>query len=206
MSKNFAFLGFAAFVLIMPVLLIASVVMAKNEKLSPGTTLAPARCGETGVVVVNVKEHVVNTVDSGQGGNYWAFDDINRQIQVRDNGDGTYCVVVRNEGDFDAQAGQTSPGNSGVLAGDEDGVFRGGYRATIAGTLKATPDWPTRGSVGTTDYNCDIGGDCPDYVNWVGQYFEPGYSFNYDWWGWIYMAGNHGTWLNSSDGNSGDIL
>ena len=41
--------------------------------------------------------------------------------------------------------------------------------------------------------------------NWVGQYFESGYNFTYEWWGWIYHAGKHGTWVNSIDGNSGDI-
>jgi hypothetical protein len=38
-----------------------------------------------------------------------------------------------------------------------------------------------------------------------GQYFEPGYGFSFDFWGWIYRAGRDGTWVNASTGSSGDI-
>lgn len=206
MKVNNIFLIAAAVTVVVPALVVSGAAAAKNNKLSAGQEITPARCDEAGKLVVNVKENIVNTVDSGEAGNNWAFDTMNRQIQVRDNGDGTFCVVMRNEGKFDAQAGQTSPGAGGVLTGDEDGTYRGGYRATITGTLKTTPVWRTNGSVGTTDYQCDISGTCPGYVNWAGQYFEPGYGFTYDWWGWIYTAGGYGSWLNSSDGNSGDIL
>jgi hypothetical protein len=113
---------------------------------------------------------------------------------------------VQYEGKFDAQAGQTSPGTGGTLDGDEDGTFQGGYRATIAGTLLSSPTWKTTGMVGTFDYECDISGVCSNYVSWVAKYFNGGAVFTYEWWGWIYHGGKHGTWVNSSDGNAGDIL
>lgn len=171
-----------------------------------GTQINPGECDRVGKPVINIVEKIVNTVDSGQVGNYWAYDNLNRQIQVWEQEDGSYCALVQNEGKFDAQEGEDSPGATGVLDGDEDGVFQGGYRAIINGTLKVDSDWKTRGFVGTTDYRCDLSGVCPGYISWVGQYFEPGYSFAYDWWGWIYRAGKNGVWINSSDGNSGDIL
>lgn len=146
-------------------------------------------------------------VDSGEGGNYWAFDNLTRQIQLwSTNTTNEYCAVVSYQGKFDGQAGQTSPGSTGTLDGSEDGSFQGGYRATITGTLLPTPLWQTRGSVGTTDYNCNLAGNCPGYVSWTGKYFTGGYTFDYNWWGWIYHGGNNGTWVNSVDGNSGDIL
>lgn len=166
----------------------------------------PHQCDRVGRPVINVVGRVVNDADSGEAGNYWAFDNIVRHIQVWLQTDGSYCVLVQMEGRFDAQAGQTSPGAGGTLNGTEDGSFEGGYRAIIRGTLKSDPDWATRGNVGKIDYQCDLSGNCPGYVSWPGQYFEAGYTFDYAWWGWIYRAGRNGTWINSIDGNSGDIF
>lgn len=171
-----------------------------------GSHVNPGVCDSSGALVVNVRERVVQSVDSGEGGNYWAFDNYTRHIQVWRESGGSYCVLVAYEGMFDGQAGQLSPGAGGVLSGDEDGTFQGGYWATITGVLKSTPSWPRRGFAGVHDYQCDISGSCPGYISWIDQYFEPGWSFTYNWWGWIYHGGSHGTWENAVDGNQGDIL
>jgi hypothetical protein len=185
------------------VLFLGTGIFAGNP--NPGREANASKCDTTGNPIINVNEKVLNTVDSGQGGNYWAFDNINRHIQVWQNDNNTFCVLVQNSGKFDGQAGQNSPGNTGVLTGNEDGSFQGGYRARISGILKGTPGWETKGSVGTTDYDCDISGTCPGRINWVEQYFGPGYVFTYEWWGWTYKYKNN-TWINSSEGNSGDII
>lgn len=179
---------------------------ASAEHLNWGSQINAGQCPKVGKPVVNVVQKVVNDVDSGLSG-YWAFDTLSRQIQVWSTGNtDEYCAEVSYQGKFDAQAGQVSPGvTAGVLDGSEDGSFQGGYNATITGTLLSTPLWQTKGSVGTTDYGCDLVGNCPGYVSWTGQYFTPGYGFDYDWWGWIYHNGNN-VWVNSSDGNSGDVL
>ncbi len=166
----------------------------------------PSQCDHVGRPVINVVGKVANDVDSGIGGNNWAFDTFVRHIQVWLQTDGSYCVLVQMVGVFDAQAGQTSPGAGGVLNGTEDGIFDGGYRGVVWGTLKSSPAWATRGGLATVNYQCDIGGNCPGYVSWLGQYFEPGYNFDYAWWGWIYHAGRKGTWINAIDGNQGDIF
>ena len=180
---------------------------AAPETLNWGTQINTGECQPVGKPVVNVVQSVVNDVDSGEGGNYWAFDNFTRRIQVWTSAvSGQYCAEVQYVGQFDAQAGQTSPGTGGTLDGDEDGAFEGGYRATITGSLDTTPGWSTRGLVGLFDYECDINtSDCPGYVNWSEQYFDSISDFDYDWWGWIYHAGDNGTWVNSIDGNSGDI-
>lgn len=185
----------------------AVTVFASPDTPNWGSEVTPGKCDKVGKPIVNVVQKITNTVDSGQGGNYWAFDNLTRQIQVwATSTTGEYCAVVQYEGEFDSQAGQISPGAGYILDGDEDGTFQGGYQATLSNaTLKTTPLWKTKGFVGTTDYQCDISGTCPGAVNWIEQYFDS-YSFGYDWWGWIYYAGKHGTWINSSDGNSGDIF
>lgn len=172
------------------------------------TEVSKTQCETTGSPVINVTQKVVKTVDSGEAGNNWAFDDFNRKIQVWKNTDNTYCALVSYEGKFDSQAGQTSPGNTGVLTGNEDGNFKGGYRAKITGALKDPADLQTKGSIGTTNYNCDIAGNCPGAFNWTDKYFvtsSPGFSFSYEWWGWDYKYKTN-TWTNSSEGNSGDII
>lgn len=190
------------------VMLIISFVpaFASTEHLNWGSQINAEQCPKVGKPVVNVVQKIVNDVDSGQASNYWAFDNLTRQIQVwATNTIGEYCAEVSYQGKFDSQTGQTSPGNTGPLDGTEDGTFHGGYNTTITGTLLSTPPWKTRGSVGTTDYACDILGNCPGYISWTDQYFTPGYLFDYNWWGWIYHNGNH-VWVNSVDGNSGDVL
>jgi len=180
----------------------ATTVTAAQPTLDWGTQLSADQCG-AGKMVINVTYQVVNDVDSGTGGNNWAFDDYVRQIQVRETGAGTYCAVVRYKGSFTTIAG-TSPGSTGTVSDGITGTFEGGYRATITGALASSPLWPTRSSLGTVDYDCDPSGDCPGYVSWVATFFSSGASFSYDWWGWIYHAGAHGTWVNSLV-NAGDI-
>jgi hypothetical protein len=179
---------------------------AAPSTLNWGTEVNASECTPSGAPVVNVVEKVLNGVDSGEGGNYWAFSNYTRHIQVwATSTNDEYCAVVQYSGRFYGEEGQTSPGNNEALDGDEDGTFQGGYRATITGSLLESPGWKTRGSVGTVDYDCDIDGNCDGYVDWVAQYFGGGYGFSYEWWGWIYHGGRFGTWVNSIDGNSGDI-
>lgn len=166
------------------------------------------QCPDTvGRPVINVVERVINDADSGTAGNYWAFDTLSRHYTVWETSTpGTYCATVHDSGSFKAIAGQQSPGNTDTLNGNEHGTIQGGYAMTITGSLLSSPAWRTKGYVGTVDYQCDSSGNCPGYVNWIGQYFEQGFSSDYIWWGWTYRGGRFGTWTNASDGNSGDIL
>jgi hypothetical protein len=183
---------------------------AKNSEAVPdnfqsNNEVAKKMCDTVGAPVINITQKILNTVDSGEGGNNWAFDDLNRQIKVYKQSNNSYCVLMDNEGKFDSQAGQQSPGNTNLLTGKEDGTFKGGYRATIVGSPKENPELSTKGSIGTVDYDCDLSGNCPGYFNWADKYFSPGYIFSYEWWGWKYKYKNY-SWINSSDGNSGDII
>lgn len=163
-------------------------------------------CGGIGAPVINVTQHVTRDVDSGFNGG-WAIDTYTRRIKVWETSEGTYCAVVRYSGTFDAIAGANSPGqgSDAVLDGDEDGNMSGGYRATIDSQLVPDPEWTDHGTVGRFEYACTAPGACPGAVDWVEQYFGPGYDFTFEFWGWVYKAGRHGTWVNASTGSSGDI-
>ncbi|HET9174475.1 MAG TPA: hypothetical protein VFN56_04315 [Candidatus Saccharimonadales bacterium] len=174
--------------------------------LNWGAHLNAAQCvGKVGGPVVNVTEKITNDADSGIAGNYWAFDNVNRQIQVWHVGSAkstNYCAVVRYEGSFQTIAGQTSPGATTTLSGNVSGTIAGGYIATFSSTSPVS----TKGHVGTIDYACDATGYCRHYVDWVSQYFGSTYTnFNQPWWGWIYTGNNGSVWVNSIEGNAGDI-
>jgi hypothetical protein len=43
-------------------------------------------------------------------------------------------------------------------------------------------------------------------VSWPSLFFDNVAGFDIgDWWGWIYHAGNNGSWANAATGNTGDI-
>ncbi len=193
----------------------------RNGRLfNPDNELSNSACGKKlGSPVIEVTQKVQNDADSGETGNYWAFDYYTRHIKVwqtvapGETTPGTYCAIVTYDGSFYAIPGQVGPGNrpAGALINtstDEPvhGSMTGGRRATITGTLLATPTWKTHGSVGTTNYQCNISGTCTGLVSWVNQYFVSGASYTDDWWGWQYRGGSHGTWINAVTGNSGNIL
>jgi len=186
-------------------LLFAAPALAAPPTLNWGSQVNAGQCQTAGRPVVNVMYEVTDSVDSGVAGNNWAFENYNKQIQLWDQGGGVYCAVVSYLGHFAGVSGEQSPGNTEPLDGDERGTFQGGYRGTITGDLLGEAAWPVRGRVGAIDYECDIGGNCPGEVSWISQYFQPGAGFKYDWWGWVYHGGRYGTWVNSSDGNAGDI-
>ena len=153
--------------------------------------------------IINVKQKIRNSVDSGIAGNSWAMDDYNRHIEVWKLADGSFCAILKYEGRFVTVPGP-SPGNTGTLDAGIKGTFEGGYRTTVfTGTF--APSVSTHGNIGTFDYQCDISGNCPGLVNWADLYFTDRAGYDLEWWGWVYHAGRHGYWINSIDGNSGDI-
>lgn len=156
-----------------------------------------------GTLVANITLKVQNSMDSGVGGNYWAFDNYNRLIKIYQTGDSTFTAVVQDVGKFTTVQG-TSPAGTSTVAGGITGALKGGYTMTITGTFD--PQYATFGNIGKFDYQCDPGaGTCSNAFNWLNAYFDTGYTYSYDSWGWTYHTGRYGSWTNSSGGNSGDI-
>jgi len=177
-----------------------------SEHLNWGQQLnsGPSEC-PSGPPVINVVQKVINDDDSGVAGNAWALDDFVRQIKVVDTGGGTFCATVSYQGSFTTFAGP-SPGNTGTVADGVVGTFEGGYVSTLfSATVKAAPHARVRGSIGTFDYMCDNAFNCPGFVDWTTLYFDGVSGFDLAWWGWVYHAGNNGSWVNAISGNSGDI-
>lgn len=189
-------------------LLAAGSALASEPKPQLEKELNKAKCKAVGAPLIDVHQKVLNDFGSGAAGHNWALGNYERHIQIFPQTGGRYCALVSYDGKFKSVAGQTSPGGTGTLSGKEKGAMEGGYRTIITGTLLATPTWPTRGSVGTADYKCNIDLACPGHLDWATEYFNynPYTGFTKPWWGWIYRGGKYGTWINAVTGNSGDIL
>lgn len=164
--------------------------------------LDKSRCG-AGELIVDVEHGVLNDHDSGVAGNSWALDAYEREIRVWQTGVNTFCAIVRYDGEFVTLAG-ASPGGSSTVAAGVEGDLEGGYRTTEF-TATFAPTRPTDGDLGTFDYGCDVSPSCPGRVSWFGFYFTNISGLDLAWWGWSYDAGDNGFWVNSIDGNSGDI-
>ncbi len=183
---------------------------------NPDNELSKAKCNAKGDPMVDVTMKVLNDVDSGLGdnayfpgnGNFWNVESFTKRVRFWQTGENTYCAVVTfYNGRFNAFYKQTGPGGTGLIGSGVEGEMSGGYRTTFTGTLLSTPLWATNGNVGTFDYNCDLLQNCSGSVDWTTKYFSTTTGFeNYSWWGWQYKAGSHGTWINSSDANTGNIL
>lgn len=167
-----------------------------------GQQLNAAQCNTNGKPVLNINFKVVKDADSGVAGNVWAFDNYNKNVKAWDQGDGTFCAIVKYEGQFVTNSG-ASPQNTGTLGAGVKGTFEGGYQANFDGTFN--PTMKTTGNIGSYNYNCDTNYNCPGIFDWVSTYFSGNSTFSQPYWAWNYHAGNNGSWVNASTGNMGDI-
>lgn len=158
--------------------------------------------------VVDVNFTLTNDYDSGFAGNAWANDTIKRHLQIWQESNGTFCARVADDGKFVTFAGASPGGSATVNAGDK-GELRGGYVTTFfTGTLNPHPAYATNGNLGSFDLMCTDANTCPGAHPSYLSYFSATTGDSLAHWGWIYHAGNHGTWLNQDDvaaADGGDI-
>ncbi len=206
------------FIFVAVILVAVFVLVGINKKPAPNDTniqsdaqqLAKTDCNLSGDPIINIDQKIVNDADLINEDVYWANDNYDQNIKVWKQANNAYCAEINLVGSYDAQQGATSPGNKqAVLTGNEDGSLNGSSRVTIVGDLKSNPEWPTTGSVGTEDFECDLQDTCTDYESklWYTKYFEnieEGYP-NVEWYKWIYNNGDK-VWINSSEGNSGEDI
>jgi hypothetical protein len=182
-----------------------------SEHLIYGPQLNAAECNTAGSkLAINVIQKIIGDVDSGEAGNDWAVDEYQRQIHVWQLTSNTFCAVVKYMGSFvtvmGPSPGALDPDTNDTVAPGITGTFEGGYRSTVfIGTLKDPPDYRTRGNIGTFNYGCVPNVACTNRTDWRDFYFSSHSGFALEWWGWVYHAGDNGSWVNSIDGNSGDI-
>lgn len=183
----------------------ATTAMAKPHTF--GEQLSASQCDPSGHrMVLNVVFQVTNDADSGVSGNYWALDSYTKHVQAWDMGNSTFCVQVKYNGSFVTVTGP-SPGGTGSVDSGVTGTMEGGYSATVTGSF--TPGTKrTKGNIGSKDYACTIDQSGPaigcQYYSFVSDYFT-GASLAQNFWQWTYDAGDNGTWVNSINGNSGNI-
>src|SRR5450759_4286335 len=90
------------------VLLLAGTALAAPTHPTFGKFVNSGDVPKGSKLVVNITLSVVNDLDSGICGNYWAVDNYNKQIKVWQVPDGTFYAVVRYAGKFTTIAGQKS--------------------------------------------------------------------------------------------------
>ena len=205
MRRNrFFFASIIAALAVLPFLYVGALA-APSVHLNWGSQINRSKCG-LGTLVVNVRQQVVQDIDSGVGGNYWAYDNFIRHIKVIETAPDTFCATVSFQGSFDSVPG-LSPDDTGTIGAGVVGTFEGGYTALgLTGTLLPTPLMNTNGSIGSINYECEaVTGSCPGYVDWTTYYFSPPVPISPTWWGWNYHAGSDGSWVNAATGNTGDI-
>ena len=101
------------FITLAALVMAAFSITATTALASPGpVSTGKQACKASGPAVVNVN-FTYTSPDSGLGGNTWANDTINRQLQIWKVADG-YCASVKDQGSFVTVAG-ISPGNTGVV-------------------------------------------------------------------------------------------
>jgi hypothetical protein len=181
---------------------------------STAATTKNLGCG-AGKLMLNVRYHVLNDLDTGVRGNNWAFDDYLRTLRVVRKSAGRWCAGSTYAGMFTSIAG-ASPGGKATLPAGVRGTFKGASVTTFRGTF--TPGAAhVRGDLGTRDFQCtsdDTKGDCAGTFDWLSTYFTSAdnfASFKYVRYTFEYhaTAGGHGTWTDRLEGGKirthGDI-
>jgi hypothetical protein len=165
--------------------------------------LAPALAGATsspknqgcgaGRLVLDVRYHVLDDVDTGVRGNNWALDTYDRGVRVWQKKAAAYCAASTYKGRFTTIAGESPGGKTTIPAGIR-GTFKGRSTTTFRGTARPSIK-SARGSLGTKDFQCtsaDRKGACVGTFDWLNAYFtsDDGFrSFAYV----RYVFGYHAT-------------
>lgn len=169
--------------------------------------------------VVNAVMKVTNDEDTGFVG-YWALENYTKHIQAWADGTGNFYVAATYQGTWNTFAGALSPEDGIPELSNGTGSTRGGYIATMSGSMLASPGEPTHGTIGAYDFggtqsdvllgtygNGQTGDANP--TDWLSFYFTPSTinTFAYDNWGWRYTGNTtSGPWCNTALGSSGDIV
>lgn len=144
--------------------------------------------------------------DSGEDGNNWATTTVDRKTEVcatekPATGDWTYRATVTDTGTFETLAGN-SPGKDAAGA-----QLKGGFKGNVSGHFGATftaPAW-------TATTKLDGPAKTVTTGKWIETAFPGDEKFTESGsvvdWAWTYTTcgGKGEKWVNSEDGNSGDI-
>ena len=160
-------------------------------------------CTQDTTPVVDITRQVENRKDLSSEG-AWADINYTKNIKVWKIGDQRYCAVVEYNGEFKGIEGATAPGGETQLTGKEKGKMQGGYRAMIAQSELLESGSQSGETLESVSGECSSE-NCAS-VDWIDSYFSSSPQVSYEWWAWVYDAGECGTWTNAESGNSGKII
>jgi hypothetical protein len=187
-----------------PIALAMSIaVMASILSVAPALAVDKPGCPDDKPLIVDVTQGIANVDDVGVSGNVWALDTVLERIRMWQVGTNNFCVRRDDVGSFTSFAG-VSPAGTGTVSGGVTGSLIGTDFLRIGGIF--SPTVPTTGYIGTVDAGCNQQGQCTDTsYRVVSRYFARANSINFGWFAVTYDGGSHGTFLQSTDGNVGDI-
>ena len=176
------------------------------------TPFVSTTCSNT-TPVIDVALRGINSPDAatiattGPEAPYWASDNWTERLRVWHREDGTFCAIALYDGTFTTLGG-TSPNRTGKVNPGITGSIRGGRRFTFTGDWR--PSRQTTGNLGVISSGCTIATNrlsftCQTQLKWESFFFAS-WSHSaglYD--EWLYSSSGHGTWLQTTDGNRGDI-
>jgi hypothetical protein len=180
--------------------------------LALGTSLvaAPAASADIGDTEV-VKVYLDDRPDSGEDGNTWATDDLQRTTRITEIsqdglGHSHYVAVVSDVGTFTTIAGELTPQGDdadALLASEFTGNVKGGFTVYFT----AASDFASF-DASTIQHQEFSDTDPASSGNWVRQMFDGDVSFhivsNFDGWNWTYRYRGQ-VYVQSADGYSGAL-
>jgi hypothetical protein len=187
-----------------------------GHQLTASETACPS-----GELVLKVVRKIKNSVDSGTGTNddgrvWWANIDYVQHIQVVETELGKFCATLKSQGSFESVGGDgpgcVNDGNctldEGRLAAEVVGTFQGGMTQSFTGIFLPGSQ-RVKGNIGTLDHGCDASTEAgctfSGFSKWRFDYFTDVTGIATPWWGWVYHAGDNGSWVNSAPSNEGNI-
>ncbi len=185
-------------------LAITLAVMASVLTAAPTLAVAKPGCPEQKPLVVDATQDIANVDDSGEAGNVWALDTVLERIRIWQVGTNFFCVQLDDIGSFTSFAG-VSPAGTGTISAGVTGSLVGTRYLSIGGIF--SPTVPLFGYIGAIDAGCNQQGQCASTGYRVtARYFAGGINtIKFGWFSATYDGGSHGTFLQSTDGNVGDI-
>jgi hypothetical protein len=183
---------------------VATLVVALVAPAGPAEARAKPGCPRDGVLVVDVTLQILNVDDIAVDGHVWALVDVEQRIQIWQTGSNRYCVRLDDAGTFTSFAG-TSPNGTGTISEGVTGTTEATSYLRATGTF--APTVPTTGHIGTIDADCQPDGTCASVgYRFTNLYFSRVNARSFGWYTATYDGGEHGTMLQSTDGDSGDII
>lgn len=167
-------------------------------------TLQPDSCRMDGPLVVDGTLTIRNLADFGTDGHVWALDDLTEHVQVWQIGPKLYCVRREATGTWTSFGG-ASPAGTGTISAGLTGTAHGVRYLKVSGRF--TPSYPTNGFIGAFDAMCQQDGSCTGLEPRMGTlYFSRVNHLDFGWYDFVATSDGHGTWHQSPDGDTGDIL